>query len=251
MGGVHTEIVQRQRLHFPDGLLDRGQKEMQNSEPRRIDAHDVSRMRGLTIFELAVAAATIIILAALVAVVFRKAVYKSKVVTCSGNLSQLAVALSSYVADNNEFVPPWPTQSEYDPESKLRPRPHILVGAPEKWKDCLKERGAHEESFWCPLDPHRNSDFKAMFDLRDDHRQRYTSYMTTFMLRHFKLIDGKGHVFASPSRIPDAAAVPYLFDHFWDADGNGVITTPHGNTGFAVYFDYHVAPTHEQAAGKR
>ncbi len=203
----------------------------------------MKRKPGFTVWELMVAISIILILSFIFFGVFRRSVRKAKVLSCTGNLSQLAIALSSYVSDNNEFVPPWPTHSEYDPypKSDLKPPPLVLVGAPDKWKACLIERGAIEESFWCPLDQHRGSDFKAMFDLHMDERQKYTSYMTTFYSRRYKLIDGKGHILASPSRIPNSSEVEYMMEHFWDIDGKGKLGCSHGDFGYAMYFDYHVA----------
>lgn len=203
----------------------------------------MKRKSGFTVWELMVAIGIILILSFIFFGVFRRSVRKAKVLSCSGNLSQLAIALSSYVSDNNEFVPPWPTHSEYDPYPKvnLRPLPLVLVGAPDKWKACLIERGAIEESFWCPLDQHRGTDFRAMFDLEHDDRQKYTSYMTTFFCRRYKLIDGNGHILASPSRNPNSSQVEYLFEAFWDLDGKGKLGGPHGVWGYAMYFDYHVA----------
>lgn len=203
----------------------------------------MKRKPGFTVWELMVAISIILILSFIFFGVFRRSVRKAKILSCSGNMSQLAIALSSYVSDNNEFVPPWPTHSEAEilPNSRSRDPHIVLVGAPDKWKACLMERGANEEAFWCPLDKHRGTDFKAMFDRENDDRQKYTSYMTTFFCRRYKLIDGNGHILASPSRIPNSSQVEYLFEAFWDLDGKGKLGGPHGVWGYAMYFDYHVA----------
>jgi hypothetical protein len=198
---------------------------------------------GITIFETLVVCSIIMIAAAILYGVIKRVKYNAKVATCSGRLSQLATALGSYIADNDDFFPPWPTQSTYLAGTKLRPRPKALVGAPEKWKSCLVERGASEECFWCPLDPHRNTDFVAEQDGHDDHRQRFTSYQTNYGLQTEKLVDGKGHILARHSMIKDPATLPYLGEHTWDPDGDPEhpkLVTSHGDLGYCIYFDLHV-----------
>ncbi|GEM_PF-1541603 len=201
------------------------------------------RNAGLTLIETLIVFLVIAIIVMIAYGVIGRLRQRSKVLTCVSQLKQLATALSSYSADNDDLVPPWPTQSTYVPESKIRPRPKILVGEPEKWRKSLMERGANEEAFWCPLDPHRNTDFVAEYDGKDDHRERFTSYQTNYALHHEKLVDGKGHIFARPSLVKNGSELPYLIEHCWDPDGDPEhpkLITPHGDLGYALYFDFHV-----------
>lgn len=61
---------------------------------------------NFTILELLVVISIIVILASLLLPSLRNAKIKAKQIKCAGNLKQLSVAMLSYSADSNDYVPP-------------------------------------------------------------------------------------------------------------------------------------------------
>jgi prepilin-type N-terminal cleavage/methylation domain-containing protein/prepilin-type processing-associated H-X9-DG protein len=66
----------------------------------------IPRRRGFTLIELLVVIAIIAILAAILFPVFAKAREKANQNTCLSNQRQIAIAISMYVQDNDEMLPP-------------------------------------------------------------------------------------------------------------------------------------------------
>jgi prepilin-type N-terminal cleavage/methylation domain-containing protein/prepilin-type processing-associated H-X9-DG protein len=106
-----------------------------------------NRQNGFTLVELLVTISIIGLLAGLSIPAIKAAQDKAKQATCSSNLKQLGVALSSYLAENNGVFPGLHTQANATIVWPHRLRPYL---------------GNNHNLFWCPAE-NRNAKWPVTY----------------------------------------------------------------------------------------
>jgi len=130
------------------------------------------RKIGLTLVEILVVIAIIMILAGLVNAVAQQAIKSAKTTSCTSNLSQLGKAMDFYVADNGGYIPPYFQES-------LILKKRVIEGRSDLIKKALEEYGASDPIFYCPLDESRKKDEKFIGSYK-----RISSIDTSYVYGH-------------------------------------------------------------------
>lgn len=105
---------------------------------------------ALTVLELLIVVAVLLLLAALILPVFSRAPDKGRQTTCSSRLAQLAKAEMMYAEDNDSYLPPYWNRWQHPPPVPANagpPRPDLLYAA-------LTTYNTEKAAWFCPNDPY-------------------------------------------------------------------------------------------------
>lgn len=192
--------------------------------------------RGLTLLEVIIVCAIILLLAGIVMSVSASATARAKMATCASNLGQIGKALHLYAQDHDDRIPPVVTYVRNMQLEKGKP----LVpsnGSPERWVRTLSPYAQSKDIFFCPADPlartsvPRDSQFPFA-----DNSSEFTSYETVRMPNDF--LDARGVPQISLSAI--ASDRPYAGDFLFESAKTVSAQSVHGLRGNAVFYDGRV-----------
>lgn len=195
----------------------------------------MKRRQGLTLVELLVSIAIVVVLAGLLFVSGRWALVTARTASCTSNLRQGAKALGLYAADHDDFYPPY-----------------FLLGLPVGVPDVVREGevafvnaigryGWSEEVRFCPLDRFARTDTRCEMTTTHLH----TSYQLGLDVYLLGAVNRSGNAWRfSPSMVEDPARTPLLHSKSRvepdpNEVGGEVRLTAHGEWTNAVYLDGH------------
>ncbi|MCU0316680.1 MAG: type II secretion system GspH family protein [Fimbriimonadaceae bacterium] len=110
---------------------------------------------GLTLVEVLVATAILIVLSGLVFAISKAAISRAQLTSCASNLRQVGQASFLYLADNADQLPPFVTESSAFGlgNGNFQTVAADLAG----WKKALLPYAGSNEVFYCPMDSARKS----------------------------------------------------------------------------------------------
>ena len=117
---------------------------MRSSSPAR-SGSSASAPAGFTLTELLVVVVIVTILAALLLPALAKAKEQGRSSVCRNNMRQIALAMTLYADDNNDYLP-WPgdVDRNWQPDWVFGGQPSLYPNNPDQWKD--PGFGFHAES---------------------------------------------------------------------------------------------------------
>lgn len=180
---------------------------------------------GLSLVELLVVVAIILILAAIVSVAVSGVKRKTLETVCASNLAQIGKAFKLYADDYDDRLPPYSGESSASQ----------LVGIdaePGKLKQALMPYAKKDDVFYCPADRHA----RTATDHGHGDNSLHSSYMQSL---HFS--SGKPEVdkFVNVewSRCPAPSAFRLFSDKYFGEEPNR--QPPHEGRQCSVFFDLH------------
>ncbi|MCU0316518.1 MAG: hypothetical protein MUC92_07995 [Fimbriimonadaceae bacterium] len=110
---------------------------------------------ALTLVELLIVIAIVVILTSIVFAVSRAAITQAQLTSCANNLRQVGNASFLYIADHNDQLPPFITDNTV---FEIR-KGEFVAGKAEKasWKKALLPYAGSNEVFYCPQDTARTT----------------------------------------------------------------------------------------------
>ena len=198
--------------------------------------------RGITLIEVLIVVAVILIVAAISFPVFSRAKESAKATACLGNLSQIGKALALYAIDHDNRFPPYNTIDSAEltrgvpPEEKLEREPGAL------FKKALLPYGLADEQFYCPSDPlARSVNLPPGFLSSFKYSMTYEHAIAVFKFKAAKY-SFQDFQTEDPSAFPYLNESPVSFkDVSWPGSNVGhVAVYPHGPYMITLFLDGHV-----------
>lgn len=171
---------------------------------------------GWTLVEILVVIAILLVIATLVGLGGSAAMRRSKETACLNNLKQIHAGTMLYLADNDEYFPPYPWITKTNGFQEIEDNISAYWQALEPYKVTEAQR-------FCPLDGHAKTNTRGEW-----HSFRQTSYHIPLgFYIHDRRLNG---VNISSIRFFDPSKTVYMVDQSVSAIGDSgeVLTTGHG-----------------------
>ena len=197
--------------------------------------------RGVTLVEVLIVVAIIVIVAAITFPVFSRAKESAKATACLGNLSQIGKALAMYAIDNDNRFPPYHT-IDSGPLTRGVPIEEVVEREPgAMFKKALLPYGLADGQFYCTSDPLARSVVLPPGFISFKYSMTYEH---AILVLKFKAVNYSFEDFHTE----DPAAFPYLNespisfkDVSWpDSNVAHVAVYPHGAYAITLFLDGHV-----------
>jgi prepilin-type N-terminal cleavage/methylation domain-containing protein len=177
--------------------------------------------RGITLVEVIVVAAIVLILAAITLRVTVQARQRAQFATCMSNLKSIYQASVLYSADHADLLP---TAMPCDSVS-------IVWCSPERWRTAMEPYVGSKDPFYCPADSYRNV---APPPMRWD--SRFTSYSAMGIVFLFEKIEDEP-VFNGSLSTYKQSSIPFLQDMTILRDGKFRSLHGDGRTSTGLFMD--------------
>jgi prepilin-type N-terminal cleavage/methylation domain-containing protein/prepilin-type processing-associated H-X9-DG protein len=184
----------------------------------------VKLSRGMTLFELLMVLAILLVLSTVVTVVTFRAKESGRKTTCISNLASIGKGLLLYASDNSDELPPYP-----------------FMGANPKqveFIDSLNIYGVVPTTWYCPSDDRTSGRLRYEFLPKHD----YTSYVMHMAWFAFGRSDDKSSwaLSLAESKVSELAESQPLFhedSHFVEKNGKKWRTSFHGDQVNMLFID--------------
>lgn len=180
---------------------------------------------GLTMVEVLVVLAIILVLAAIVSVAARGGKQRAMETVCASNLAQIGKAFKLYADDYDDRLPPYSGESAASQ----------VVGIdaePGKLKQALLPYTKNNDVFYCPVDRHA----RTAADRGHGDNSLHTSYMQSLQFSSGKP-EVDGYVNVEWSHCPAPSVFRLFSDNYFGEEPNR--KPPHDGRQCSVFFDLH------------
>ncbi len=195
--------------------------------------------RGVTLVEVLIVVAVILIIAAITFPVFSRAKESAKATACLGNLAQIGKALAIYAIDHDNRFPPYNTIDSAELTRGVPIEEFFEREPGALFKNALLPYGLADEQFYCPSDPLARS---PSFEFNSfKFSMTYEHDIAVFKFKAAKYSFEDFHT-EDPATFPYLNESPVSFkDVSWpDSEVAHVAVYPHGPYQITLFLDGHV-----------